>query len=205
MSLRFRDAVFDDLDLVLESNQAAGVSIAAIDRSTLARCFESATYFRIAEVNGEYAGFLIGVDHHAEHDSPGFRWFRERHSAFVFIDRIVIAPRFRGHGLGRVFYADLTSFSEVRVPVLGCQVSLEPRDDASLLFHATLGFHETAQLVDGNGHRLGVMERVLCSYPFVRQRYLEQARGKLPDLPWLSTRALPVTPAPEAMRRAGAA
>lgn len=205
MSLRFRDAAFDDLDLVLESSRAAGVSVAAIDHPTLVRCFESATYFRIAEVDGEYAGFLIGVDHHAELDSPGFRWFRERHPAFAFIDRIVIAPRFRGHGLGRVFYADMTSFAEVRVPVLGCQVSLEPRDDASLLFHATMGFHETAQLVGNDGHRLGVMERMLCSYPFVRQRYLEPERGKLPDLPWLSTRALPLLDTPESTRRAGVA
>ena len=95
----------------------------------------------------------------------------------------------RGHGLGRVLYADMISFAEVRVPVLGCQVSLEPRDNASLMFHASLGFKEVAQLQVAEG-RIGVMERQLCSFPYIRDTWLAGGRD-LPDLPWLADRALP--------------
>ena len=192
MSLRLRDAALDDFDAILDLNRMAGVSVAAIDRITLSKRFQTACYFRVAEQDGEVVGFLIGGDASADIGNAGFRWFREGHPSFVYIDRIVVAQSHRGHGLGRVFYADMTSFAEVRVPVLGCQVSLEPRDDASLLFHASLGFREVAQLVPIDDRRIGVMEKALCSYPFVRERYLEDGQDSLPDLPWLAGRAYPL-------------
>lgn len=190
MSFLFRDAVPDDLPTILAMNQEAGVSVADIDRDTLDCHFLNAAYFRVAESGGELAGFLIGFDHEAGTGNAGYRWFRERHPLFAYIDRIVVASDYRGHGLGRVLYADMIGFAEVRVPVLGCQVSLEPRDDASLMFHASLGFKEVAQLATPDGRRIGVMERGLCSYPFVRDTYLLGGSG-LPDLPWLASRALP--------------
>lgn len=195
MSFRFRDVAIDDLDAILALNRMAGISVAAIDRTTLLDYYENAVYFRIAETEGGIAGFLIGTDHTAQIGNPGFDWFRARHAEFAYIDRIVIASDYRGHGLGRVFYADMTSFAEVRVPVLGCQVSLSPRDDVSLLFHASLGFHEVAQLARDE-HRIGVMERALCSYPFVREHYLERDDGALPALPWLTERVPPAPASP---------
>lgn len=195
MTLRFRDARPDDLDAIAAMNRMAGVSVAAIERDDLAGCFDAASYFRVAEVDGRLAGFLIGTDHSADRGNAGFRWFQQRHAEFAYIDRIVIAAPFRGHGLGRVFYADMISFAEVRVPVLGGQVSLEPRDDRSLLFHASLGFREVAQLTGAEGGRTGVMERALCSFPYVRERYLQAGSGALPDLPWLAGRMRPSPPA----------
>lgn len=193
MSFRFRDAALDDFDAILDLNRMAGVSVAPIDHASLAARFETACYFRVAEHQDRVAGFLIAGDASTAIGNAGFRWFRERHPSFAYIDRIVVAPTHRGHGLGRVFYADLTSFAEVRVPVLGCQVSLEPRDDASLLFHASLGFHEVAQLAPADGGRIGVMERALCSHAFIRERYLEAGQDTLPDLPWLAARSVPIT------------
>lgn len=194
MSFRFRDATPDDLSAILDLNRMAGVSVAPIDHATLADMFGCASYFRIAELDGVLAGFLIGNDHTTQTGNAGFDWFRERHPAFAYIDRIVVAAPFRGHGLGRVLYADMISYAEVRVPVLGCQVSLQPRDDTSLLFHASMGFHEVAQLAPAQSARICVMERGLCSYPFVRERYLEDGRPCLPSLPWLAQRRLPEVP-----------
>lgn len=192
MSFLFRDAVPNDLPTILVMNREAGVSVADIDRDTLDCHLANAAYFRVAESDGALAGFLIGFDNEAGTGNTGYRWFRERHPEFAYIDRIVVAPDYRGHGLGRVLYADMISFAEVRVPVLGCQVSLEPRDDASLMFHASLGFKEVAQLATPDAGRIGVMERGLCSYPFVRDTYLLGEAG-LPDLPWLAARSVPQT------------
>lgn len=188
MSFRFRDARHDDLDTIFELNHKAGTSVASLDRGHLDELFQSACYFRVA-LNGEaVAGFLIGLDRTARHGSAGFGWFCEHRERFVYIDRIVVAAPFRGHGLGRILYADLASFAEVRVPVLGCQVSLAPRDDASLLFHASLGFREVAQLPNPDGGRIGLMERGLCSYAFVRDQYRLDDGHDLPHLPWLADR-----------------
>jgi predicted GNAT superfamily acetyltransferase len=189
MSFSFRDAAPDDLPAILAMNAQAGVSVAPIDRELLDCHYANAAYFRVAESGGRLAGFLIAFDHEAGPGNAGYSWFRERGQPFIWVDRIVVAPEFRRHGLGRVFYADVMSFAEVRVPVLGCQISLDPPDDASLRFHASMGFREMAQLPVPEG-RIGVMAREMCSFPWIRETWLDSGRG-LPDLPWLAGRILP--------------
>ena len=91
----------------------------------------------------------------------------------MYIDRIVIAQPYQGLGLGRIFYADVTSYAEVRVPLLACEVFLEPRDDVSVLFHGTYGFQEVGQqMMPGVNRRVALLAKDLPSFPFVRETYL---------------------------------
>jgi uncharacterized protein len=174
MVLTIRDVQEHDLDAVLALNNAAGEGILPMDAAQVRHFMAMADYFRVAEVDGHLAGFLIAVREDADHDSPNFLWFRERYEQFVYIDRIVVASSHRRHGLGRVFYCDVQSYAEVRVPVLTCEVFLEPREDAILLFHGTYGFHEAGQQVmPGTGRRASMLVKDLPSFAFVRERYLE--------------------------------
>jgi len=205
MAVRIRDVVSHDLDSVLALNNAAGPTILPLTAAALRELYDQACYFRVAEVDGHIAGFLLALDQDADYDSPNFRWFRERHPQFVYIDRIVIARPSRGLGLGRVFYADVTSYAEVRSPELTCEVFLEPADDVSMLFHGTSGFLEVGQQVMANtGRRVALLAKTLCSYPFVRDTYLHGPTGHLPDLPWLRERDR-ARPAARATRAAGGA
>lgn len=186
MVLAIRDVRAHDLEAVLALNNEAGAGILSMDDAYARHLYDIADYFRIAEVDGRVAGFLIAVREHADHDSPNFLWFRERYEQFVYIDRIVVGSGWRRHGLGRVFYCDVQSFAEVRVPYLACEVFLEPRDDATMLFHGTFGFQEVGQQVmPGRGRRASMQAKDLPSYAFVRETY---PRG-LPDQPWLRGRA----------------
>lgn len=190
MTLTIRDVRAQDLDSVLALNNAAGPTILPLDMAQLRALERDAAYFRVAEIDGHAAGFLIALREDADYASPNFRWFHERYREFLYIDRIVIARPYRGLGLGRVFYADVTSFAEVRVPLLVCEVFLEPRDDVSVLFHGTWGFQEAGQQVmPGVGRRVSLLVKELCSFPFVRDTYLRGATGNLPSQPWLSERA----------------
>ena len=189
MVLSIRDVQPHELDSVLALNNAAGSTILPLDAAGLRVLHEQASYFRLAEVDGHIAGFLPALREDADYDSANFQWFRERYPAFAYIDRIVIAKPYRGLGLGRVFYADVTSYAELRVPLLACEVFLEPRDDASLLFHGTNGFQEVGQqIMPGNGRRVALLAKTLCSFPFVQETYLKGADGHLPKLPWLHER-----------------
>ena len=86
------------------------------------------------------------------------------------------------------------------MPVLTCEVFLEPRDDISVLFHGTYGFQEVGQqTMPGVDRRVALLAKDLCSYPFVRDTYL--ARDGLPHVAWLAER--PRAPAPSAKRAAG--
>lgn len=191
MAITIRDIREHELDSVLALNNAAGSTILPLDRAQLDALVAQAAYFRAAEVDGCIAGFLIALREDADYASPNFLWFRQRYEHFLYIDRIVIARPYRGLGLGRVFYADATSFAEVRVPLLTCEVFLEPRDDASVLFHGTYGFQEVGQQVmPGVERRVSLLAKTLCSYAYVRDTYLHGPSGGLPDQPWLNDHAL---------------
>ncbi|MGH8040767.1 MAG: GNAT family N-acetyltransferase [Rudaea sp.] len=203
MNLAIRDVRAHELDSVLALNNAAGPTILPLDMPQLRALEQRAAYLRVADIDGHLAGFLIALREDAEYASPNFRWFRERYPEFLYIDRIVVARPYRGLGLGRIFYADVASFAEVRVPLLACEVFLEPRDDVSVLFHGTWGFQEVGQQVMPSvDRRVSLLAKELCSYPFVRDTWLRGASGKLPNLPWLAERGR--APQPPAARIAGA-
>ena len=189
MPLLIRDVRERELDSVLALNNAVGHSILALDAARMHFFFENASYFRVAEVDGHIAGFLIAMRESASYSSPNFAWFRERYPEFVYIDRIVVAEPFRGHGLGRIFYCDVTSYAELRVPLLTCEVFLEPRDDVAVLFHGTYGFNEVGQQVmPGVDRPVSLLAKTLCSHEFVRDTYLRSGSGALPAQPWLAER-----------------
>jgi uncharacterized protein len=187
MALAIRDVREHDLDAVLALNNTAGRSILVLDAAQLRYFYEHADYFRVAEIDGQLAGFLIALRNGQNYGSPNYRWFGEHYPSFVYIDRIVIANAYRRHGLGRIFYCDVNSFAEVRVPLLTCEVFLEPPDDVVVLFHGTYGFQEVGQQRMGEqGPQVSLLAKDLPSYAFVRDTYLEH--GGLPDLPWLAGR-----------------
>jgi uncharacterized protein len=188
MALIIRDVREHELDQVLALNNSAGASILPMDALKLRRFFECAGYFRVAEIDGHLAGFLIALGAEVDYDSPNYLWFQSRYENFVYIDRIVIASAYRRHGLGRIFYADVQTYSELRSPYLACEIFLEPRDDASVLFHGTYGFREVGQQPIADKRRVGLLLKELCSYAYVRDTYLNAAAGGLPALPWLAER-----------------
>ena len=183
MPLVIRDVLEHELDSVLALNNAVGPGILALDAARMRWFFEHASYFRVAEIDGRLAGFLIALRESADYSSPNFLWFRERYPAFVYIDRIVIAEPFRGHGLGRIFYCDVTSYAELRVPLLTCEVFLEPRDDVAVLFHGTYGFNEVGQqLMPGIGRPVSLLARPnaassSCATPVARRQEGRACRG----------------------------
>ncbi|MBS7456417.1 GNAT family N-acetyltransferase [Coralloluteibacterium stylophorae] len=186
MTITVRDVHADELDTVLALNNSAGPSILALDQAGLRRLWEQADYFRVAEVEGRIAGFLVAMLHTSDYTSPNFRWFREHYPAFLYVDRIVVATTRRGAGVGRVFYADVQSFAEVRVPMLTSEVFLEETSGGAMLFHGTFGYGEVGQQVmEGPGRRVSLLAKPLCSYEWVRETYGET----LPDVPWLAPSA----------------
>lgn len=198
MALAIRDVNQRDLDAVLALNNGAGAGILPLDREQLFYFYAEACYFRIVEVDGHIAGFLIALRENCDYQSENYCWFQQRNKHFVYIDRIVVASAQRGLGVGRVLYGDVQSYAEVRVPLLTCEVLLEPRNDAAVLFHGTYGFHEVGQQVlAATQQRASLLAMELPSYAFVHQHY----RGNLPDLPWLQERERPVQ---DVQRAAGA-
>lgn len=190
MSVTLRDVCQHDLDAVLALNNNAGSAILPLDAPDVRHFFGHADYFRVAVIDGVVAGFLIALREDAPHASSNFRWFCKHYPRFVYVDRVVIGDRYRGHGLGRLFYGDVQSYAEVRAPLLTCEVFLEPRDDVAMLFHGTRGFSEVGQQsMPESGRRVCLLAKPLECFEFVRETY---PRG-LPSLPWLADRERPAS------------
>ena len=185
MSIVVRDVREHELDSVLALNNAAGPSILPLDAARLRRFYDNADYFRVAERDGSLAGFLVGFGSRRGHDSSNFAWFAERYPEFMYIDRVVVASRRRGGGVGRTMYADVQGYAELRYPVLACEVFVEHDSDTARIFHGSFGFREVGQRVlVRNGMRAAMLMKELCSYPWVRDTY----GGQLPDVPWITER-----------------
>ncbi len=182
MSIVVRDVREHELDSVLALNNAAGPAILPLDAARMRRFYDTAEYFRVAERDGNLVGFLVGFGSTAAHASTNFRWFAERYPQFLYIDRIVVASRRRGGGVGRAFYADVQSYAELRYPHLTCEVFLEDGNDPALLFHGSFGFLEVGQNMQDNGVRAAMLMKELCSYAWVHATYGEE----LPAAAWLS-------------------
>jgi len=186
MSIVIRDVREHELDSVLALNNNAGLAILPLDMARLQRFHQDAGYFRVAERDGNLAGFLVGFGSAIDHDSSNFAWFRERYPEFFYIDRIVVASRRRGGGVGRAFYADVQSYAELRYPQLACEVFLDHGADPALLFHGSFDFKEVGQnLMPGLGVRASMLMKELCSYPWVRQTYGQA----LPQASWTHARS----------------
>ena len=185
MSIVIRDVREHELDSVLALNNNAGLAILPLDSAKVRRFYETAEYFRVAERDGNLAGFLVGFGAGAGHDSSNFAWFGERYPQFFYIDRSVVASRRRGGGVGRAFYADVQSYAELRYPQLACEVFLDHGADPALLFHGSFGFKEVGQnqMPDADV-RASMLMKELCSYPWVRDTYGDA----LPDVAWARTR-----------------
>ncbi len=181
MSIVIRDVREHELDSVLALNNNAGSAILPLDEARLRHFYEHAEYFRVAERDGNLAGFLVGFGSASRHDSSNFAWFRERYPDFFYIDRIVVASRRRGGGVGRAFYADVQSYAELRHPQLACEVFMDHGADAALLFHGSFGFREVGQnTMPGVNVRACMLLKDMCSYEWVRETYGDA----LPALPW---------------------
>ncbi len=197
MSIVIRDVREHELDSVLALNNNAGLAILPLDAAKIRRFHDTAEYFRVAERDGNLAGFLVGFGSHSDHDSCNFAWFQQRYPSFFYIDRIVVASRRRGGGVGRAFYADVQSYAELRYPQMACEVFLDHGADAALLFHGSFGFREvgpnTMSNADGGADvRTSMLLKDLCSHEWVKETYGD----KLPDVPWIGHPRLPLQQRP---------
>ena len=61
MSLIVRDVQPHELDAILALNNAAGSTILPLDGAGIARLASHASYLRVAEADGQMAGFLLAL------------------------------------------------------------------------------------------------------------------------------------------------
>jgi uncharacterized protein len=153
-----RPLLSSDLDAVLALNNDNVPAVSPLDTAELARLGALTSVSLAVDVDGAFAGFAMVMPPGVDYASLNYRWF-SRHAGdlgyadFAYLDRIAVAPPARRLGVGRAIYAHLVEELTGTVPVLFCEVNVRPRNDASLAFHASIGFHEVGQQDTDGGHK----------------------------------------------------
>jgi len=96
--------------------------------------------------DGAPAGFVIALAPGADYASENYRWFSARSSDFLYVDRIVLAERLRGQGVGPRLYAAVEETARADgLREVTCEVNVRPANPGSLAFHAREGFAEVGR------------------------------------------------------------
>lgn len=115
--------------------------------------------------DGEPAGFLVALGPGAAYASENYSWFSARSSDFLYVDRIVLAPRLQGQQIGPRLYAAVEDAARADgATEITCEVNVRPANPGSLRFHARLGFVEVGrQETKGGATEVALLARPVAS------------------------------------------
>ena len=154
-----RDATRADWPAILALNAESVHFLSPLDIHRLGELAAAAFYLRVAQgEGGAVAGVLLGFGKGAAYDSPNYRWFAAHYDAFAYIDRVVVAPAFRGQRVADRLYDDFEAFARGRgLTALVCEVNVDPPNPVSLAFHTRRGFAEVARQPYGEGKTVAML------------------------------------------------
>lgn len=151
-----------DLEDVLALNEASVPDVNSLSMVQLRWFAEHASYFSVVRIDGELAGFLIGLGPGLDYASPNYRYFCERHEVFGYVDRVAVAPAARRLGVGSQLYEDYATTLRGFAPVMTCEVNIRPSNDGSMTYHEQHGFRQVATQETENGSKeVALMEKHL--------------------------------------------
>ncbi len=148
--MRLRDLTPLDFPTVLLLNNDAVPAVPAITQSELVALVAASTFGIAAVSEDELLGFVIGFETGTDYDSPNYRYFEERGTDHLYVDRIVVAENARGMRVGQTLYKRVVELAvEQGRAEVTCEVNVEPPNPGSLAFHSRLRFSEVAQQDNG--------------------------------------------------------
>ena len=94
-------------------------------------------------------GFVICLPPQTSYGSLNYAWFNQRYDAFLYVDRIAVAPADRNRGIGSALYENVISVARDRSVPVAAEVNLEPPNPGSVRFHHRFNFNEVGTLDHG--------------------------------------------------------
>ena len=155
-----RDAVAADHEAVLAMNNAAVPNVNALAAHEFEWLVTRAAYFRVCVDAEEVVGFVLCLPAGIDYWSENYKWFAARYGSFLYLDRVVVAERVRGQGVGAMLYADLHAFAAGRWGCVTLEVNLLPPNPGSVRFHGRLGY-ERVGMREYGGNAVALSSRAV--------------------------------------------
>ncbi len=160
--MTLRAATRADWPRLLELNAASVQELSPLDDERLRYILALVHSCLVVESDrGEVSGFAIAVAPGADYDSANYAWFAERYERFLYLDRIAVAAEARRRGVGARLY-DAMEHAAAPYQRMVCDVNIQPRNDASLAFHAARGYREVGRLAHGSVKTVALMSKELA-------------------------------------------
>jgi hypothetical protein len=161
-TVRIRELERRDHERVLELNQASVQELSPLDEPRLAYILALAHRSLVATSNadGDVLAFAIAIAPGTDYDSLNYTTLSEMFETFLYLDRIAVADSARRKGLGAALYDELEA-AAAPFRRMVCDVNIEPRNDASLAFHAARGYRDVGELAHGDVKTVALMSKEL--------------------------------------------
>ncbi|MCC7194399.1 MAG: GNAT family N-acetyltransferase [Gemmatimonadaceae bacterium] len=138
--LEIRSATPDDDAALRALNNAAVPHVNVLDEEQFAWIRGNADFAVLALRDGRVDGFALALRNGTPYWSGNYAWFGERYDSFLYLDRIVVAPRAKRAGVGRALYAAMFAFARGRWARIALEVNVRPPNPDSIAFHEAMGF-----------------------------------------------------------------
>ncbi|WP_083660397.1 GNAT family N-acetyltransferase [Acuticoccus yangtzensis] len=158
--LSVEDARPEDMEAIAALNNAAVPNVNALSAEEMA-AIAAMGALRIVRAEGAVAGLVLTLPEGQPYPSMNYAWFSGRFDAFLYVDRIVVAPEARGLGIGRALYDDTAArAAALGRPRVCAEVNVEPPNAGSMAFHAASGFNVLLDRLNAeSGKTVRMMER----------------------------------------------
>ena len=94
-------------------------------------------------------GFVICLPPRTTYGSLNYAWFNQRYDAFLYVDRVAVAPTHRNKGVGTALYDKVVAAAQERSVPVAAEVNLDPPNPGSVRFHQRFNFDEVGTLDHG--------------------------------------------------------
>ncbi len=143
-------------------NEASTPHVSSITPEELAALAAMCFDFSLVRDDEGVVAFLMLMRPGQPYQSLNYLWFSEHYRDFVYVDRIAVAERAKGKGIGRALYQHAERISRSLAPVLTCEVNLDPPNPDSLEFHRRMGFVEVGrQKTEGGTKTVSLLVKTL--------------------------------------------
>ncbi len=148
MDLNIREAQLEDIDWIVDLNQANVPAVGSLTREDYVDLEPKCHAVLLAEdETGERLGFVVLMVRGRDYASANYQWFEKTLDNFLYVDRIAVAEKGRGKGVGLALYSEALDMAEAQgAEKLAAEVNIKPMNEISLNFHKKLGFEEIGEL-----------------------------------------------------------
>ena len=149
---------------VIELNDGEVPQVGHLGADGLASLLSHAALAVVATVEGgQVGGFLVAIAPGEAYGSDNYRWFEQRGTDHLYVDRVAVASSARRRGIGHALYDVVEAVARrQRRAEVTCEVNLEPPNPESLAFHQHRGFVEVGQQdTDGGAKTVALLAKPL--------------------------------------------